>query len=212
MFIAIVAASYCAGPDAGVGGMLAGFDSAWRASLRARGAGVRGVSLSRRAAVCLPAVFPLALAAGARAAASTMPGMWVDKWLMWFAPERVVASAAWLVSYPDYDSAFFLASLTIVPSMAVFVVNVETRFFDRYHQFYREIGAHATLARIRDNQLGCSWRCSLGRGSWCCHRSGWCGPPRAGAGIFTRSTSVRTDRHLPHHRVGRAVPVVSFCC
>jgi polysaccharide biosynthesis protein PelG len=37
--------------------------------------------------------------------------------------------------------------------MAVFVVNVETRFFDRYHKFYGEIASHATLARIRENQL-----------------------------------------------------------
>jgi uncharacterized membrane protein len=80
-------------------------------------------------------------------------GIWVDKWLMWTAPERQMLASG-LISYPDYDSALFLAALTIVPSMAVFVVNVETRFFEQYHRFYRAIGSHATLARIRENQAG----------------------------------------------------------
>jgi uncharacterized membrane protein len=78
-------------------------------------------------------------------------GIWVDKWLMWAAPERLKLPAG-LISYPDYDSALFLAALSIVPSMAVFVVNIETQFFDQYHRFYRDIGGHATLARIRENQ------------------------------------------------------------
>jgi hypothetical protein len=45
-----------------------------------------------------------------------------------------------------------LASLTIVPSMAVVVVNIETRFFDRYHKSYGEIAGHATR---RASQFSC---------------------------------------------------------
>lgn len=80
-------------------------------------------------------------------------GIWVDKWVMWGAPERE-RLASGLVSYPDYDSALFLACLTMVPSMALFVVSVETDFFDRYQRFYRGIAAHATYDEIVRNQEG----------------------------------------------------------
>ena len=46
--------------------------------------------------------------------------IWVDKWVMWFAPDSEVLASG-MVSYPDYDTAMFLAYLSIVPSMAVFV-------------------------------------------------------------------------------------------
>jgi uncharacterized membrane protein len=148
-----VAAAYGIGPDAGIGGMLAGFDL-----------GLAYIVFSLVGRVF--AEFPFAVEAPfaflpyfrrhwALAAAGGVyyAGVWVDKWLMWMAPERVVLRRG-LVSYPDYDSALFLACLTIGPTMAVFVVNIETTFFERYHRFYSSIAAHATLARIRENQLG----------------------------------------------------------
>lgn len=79
--------------------------------------------------------------------------IWVDKWVMWWAPERERVAAG-LVSYPDYDSALFLACLTMVPSMAVFIVAVETDFFERYQRFYRGIANHATYEEITRNQGG----------------------------------------------------------
>lgn len=79
--------------------------------------------------------------------------IWVDKWVMWWAPERE-RLASGLVSYPDYDSALFLACLTMVPSMAVFIVAVETDFFERYQRFYRGIARHATYDEIARSQRG----------------------------------------------------------
>jgi uncharacterized membrane protein len=73
--------------------------------------------------------------------------IWVDKWVMWFAPEREVLTSG-LISYPDYDSAMFLAYLTIVPSIAAFVLSVETDFFESYLQFYRNIQNHRNYAEI----------------------------------------------------------------
>lgn len=146
-----IGAAYWAGPNAGVDGMLLGFD-----------VGLAVIVFALVARVFAEFPFPVrrpfaflayfrsqwALAVGGGV---YFMGIWIDKWLMWMAPEHVVIPAG-LVSYPDYDSATFLASLSLVPSMAVFVVNIETRFFEQYHKFYRDIGAHATLARIRDNQ------------------------------------------------------------
>lgn len=152
MLIALGSA-YLVGPNAGVDGMLLGFDVGLAFIVFAL---VARIFAEFPFAVERPFAFvsyfrahsALALGGGVYFA-----GIWVDKWLMWTAPERQVLPAG-LISYPDYDSALFLAALSIVPSMAVFVVNIETRFFEQYHRFYRDIGSHATLARIRENQAG----------------------------------------------------------
>lgn len=78
--------------------------------------------------------------------------IWVDKWIMWFAPESQEVLNTNMRIYSDYDSATFLAYLTIVPAMAVFVFSVETNFFVRYKKFYYDILEHKPLSRIRENQ------------------------------------------------------------
>ena len=52
---------------------------------------------------------------------------------------------------PLYDSAMFLAFLTMVPAIALFTVFVKTEFLDRYRAFYASIERHGTLAQIRRN-------------------------------------------------------------
>lgn len=76
--------------------------------------------------------------------------IWVDKWIMWFAPESWELPSK-MRMYPDYDSATFLAYLTIIPAMAVFVFAVETNFFERYQRFYDNILAHKPLRKILAN-------------------------------------------------------------
>lgn len=82
--------------------------------------------------------------------------IWVDKWIMWFAPESkmvdYMGEATNMRMYPDYDSATFFAYLSIVPAMAVFVFAVETNFFERYQRFYYDILLHKPLRKILDNQ------------------------------------------------------------
>jgi uncharacterized membrane protein len=75
---------------------------------------------------------------------------WVDKWIMWFAPERERLPAGF-ISYPDYDTGMFLAYLTIVPAMALFTFHVETRFFEHYLRFYQDIQSHVRYERIERN-------------------------------------------------------------
>jgi uncharacterized membrane protein len=74
--------------------------------------------------------------------------LWVDKWIMWFAPQSVKLDSK-LRFYPDYDSAMFLAAMSILPSIALFVFAIETNFFHHYRRFYGNILAHASLRRIR---------------------------------------------------------------
>lgn len=74
--------------------------------------------------------------------------LWVDKWIMWYAPEAVQLDSR-LRFFPDYDSGMFLAAMTILPSIALFVFSIETNFFHHYRRFYGNILAHASMRRIR---------------------------------------------------------------
>ncbi len=76
--------------------------------------------------------------------------IWIDKLIMWASPQGAVLQNG-MVSYPDYDSAMFLAYLTIVPTMASFVLNVETDFFEKYVAYYRDIQHHAKFSRIEQD-------------------------------------------------------------
>ncbi|MBF0587764.1 MAG: exopolysaccharide Pel transporter PelG [Magnetococcales bacterium] len=77
-------------------------------------------------------------------------GAWIDKIIMWTAPESETVLSH-MVSYPDYDSAMFLAFLTIIPAMSSFVISMETSFFENYLTFYRDIQRHAPWERIDKN-------------------------------------------------------------
>lgn len=74
--------------------------------------------------------------------------LWIDKWIMWYAPEATELPTK-MRFFPDYDSAMFLAAMTILPSIAMFVFAIETNFFHHYRRFYGNILAHASLRRIR---------------------------------------------------------------
>lgn len=74
--------------------------------------------------------------------------LWIDKWIMWYAPEAAELETK-MRFYPDYDSAMFMAAMTILPSLALFVFSVETNFFNHYRRFYGNILAHASLRRVR---------------------------------------------------------------
>lgn len=78
--------------------------------------------------------------------------VWSDKWIMWFSPEAQMMPNK-LVIYPNYDSAMFLAYLTIVPAMALFLFNIETNFFEQYIRFYRDIQDKVTYNKIKRNHF-----------------------------------------------------------
>jgi polysaccharide biosynthesis protein PelG len=73
--------------------------------------------------------------------------IWVDKWIMWGCRDHSVLESR-MVSYPDYDSAMFLAYLSIVPAMALFVFSIETNFYEKYLRFYSGIQGHTNYAGI----------------------------------------------------------------
>jgi polysaccharide biosynthesis protein PelG len=82
-------------------------------------------------------------------------GVWVDKWMFWQNPGTSRAVLGPLRSSEVYDLPIFLAYLTLVPGMAVFLVRVETDFAERHAEFYAAVRGGAPLRRIeqRCNEL-----------------------------------------------------------
>ncbi len=79
-------------------------------------------------------------------------GMWADKFLFWFNPMTSEATAGLLRSSVIYDIPIFLAYLTIIPGMAVFLVRFEADFAQRYAGFYDAIREHQPLETLRHHK------------------------------------------------------------
>jgi polysaccharide biosynthesis protein PelG len=74
-------------------------------------------------------------------------GVWIDKVIFWLSPAGESIEAG-LIHAPLYDSSMFISSLVIIPSLAAFVMKLETEFFDRYQQYYATIKGHGTIGQI----------------------------------------------------------------
>lgn len=75
-------------------------------------------------------------------------GIWMDKLLFWFFPATSQAVIGpWRASV-IYDMPVFLAYLSIIPGMAVFLVKIETDFVEYYERFYDAVRHGSSLAHI----------------------------------------------------------------
>jgi uncharacterized membrane protein len=77
-------------------------------------------------------------------------GIWADKIVFWANPETSRRVIGPLRSSILYDLPIFIAYLSIVPGMAVFLLRIETDFVDEYNAFFSAIREGATLAQIRE--------------------------------------------------------------
>lgn len=73
--------------------------------------------------------------------------LWVDKIVLWCAPNAEAVGPI-LRANPFYESAVFFAYLTIIPSLTIFLVTMETRFYRAFRRFYGAILGHAPLPVI----------------------------------------------------------------
>ena len=76
-------------------------------------------------------------------------GIWADKLIFWFTPSTSEPVLGPLRASIIYDLPIFLAYLSIVPGMAVFLVRVETDFAEAYDRFFEAVRGGETLAEIR---------------------------------------------------------------
>jgi uncharacterized membrane protein len=76
-------------------------------------------------------------------------GIWADKFLFWFNPDTSEKAVGFLRYSPIYDLPIFIAYLSIIPGMAVFLVRIETDFVEIYKKFYNAINESGTLDEIK---------------------------------------------------------------
>lgn len=77
-------------------------------------------------------------------------GVWIDKFVFWFHPVTGSPVIGPLKSSLIYDLPVFLAYLSIIPGMAVFLVRMETDFVEYYDRFYNAVREGGTLTHIQE--------------------------------------------------------------
>lgn len=75
-------------------------------------------------------------------------GIWIDKFLFWWMSHSSVQVSGRLYAAPDYDLAIYLSLLSIVPGMAVFILQVETSFAERFQAYFDKVNHGASLSDI----------------------------------------------------------------
>jgi uncharacterized membrane protein len=77
-------------------------------------------------------------------------GVWIDKFMFWSFPDTSETVIGVLRASIIYDLPVFLAYLSIIPGMAVFMVRIETDFVEYYDKFYNAVRSGGSLVYIED--------------------------------------------------------------
>lgn len=75
-------------------------------------------------------------------------GIWIDKLMFWFYPGTSEVIIGPLRASLIYDLPIFLAYLSIIPGMAVFLLRIETDFAEAYDGFFTAVRGNASLQEI----------------------------------------------------------------
>lgn len=75
-------------------------------------------------------------------------GIWIDKFLFWWLSHSNVQVAGALHAAPDYDLAIYLSLLSIAPGMAVFILQVETGFSEKFHAYFDAVNGGGSLSEV----------------------------------------------------------------
>jgi uncharacterized membrane protein len=81
-------------------------------------------------------------------------GVWIDKMMFWFWPPTSQAVIGPLRASLIYDLPIFLAYLSIIPGMAVFLLRLETDFVDYYDAFFDAVRSGGSLRLIERYRNG----------------------------------------------------------
>jgi polysaccharide biosynthesis protein PelG len=83
-------------------------------------------------------------------------GLWIDKFIFWYWPPTSQAIIGPLRASVIYDLPVFMAYLSIIPGMAIFLVRIETDFVEHYDSFYtgvRQGGSLEHIERCRNGMI-----------------------------------------------------------
>jgi len=75
-------------------------------------------------------------------------GIWIDKFIFWYYPATSHAVLGSLRVSMIYDIPIFLAYVTIIPGMAIFLFRMETDFVEYYKKYYDAIVEGGSLTHI----------------------------------------------------------------
>jgi uncharacterized membrane protein len=77
--------------------------------------------------------------------------IWIDKIVFWLAPDaRMIVP--YFLTHDMYEGPVFFAYLTIVPTLAIFLIKIETRFYLHYRNYYAKIMDKRSLASIMEEK------------------------------------------------------------
>ncbi len=76
--------------------------------------------------------------------------IWVDQVIFWWGAPDSVAVSYFLYFHPAYDSAKFLTFLSVIPTIALFVIREEVTFFRTYRSYYQTILKNRPLSEIKE--------------------------------------------------------------
>ncbi len=76
-------------------------------------------------------------------------GLYIHNFLFWTGELGVMIGGTYLYA-PTYDVPTFYAFLSIMPSMIIFVVSIETSFYDKYKGYYTLITGKGNLTDIEN--------------------------------------------------------------
>lgn len=89
-------------------------------------------------------------------------GIWADKFIFWMSPDTSSAIIGPLRASEIYDLPIFMAYLSIIPGMAVFLLRMETDFVEYYDKFYDAVRTGASLEYIESMRNEMVWTARQG--------------------------------------------------
>ncbi|MBW0446152.1 histidine kinase [bacterium M00.F.Ca.ET.228.01.1.1] len=75
-------------------------------------------------------------------------GVWLDKFMFWYAPGTGARVVGPLRASVIYDLPIFIAYVCVMPGMATFLVRIEAHFVEFYDAFYNAVRSDASLQHI----------------------------------------------------------------
>ncbi|MFC0905923.1 exopolysaccharide Pel transporter PelG [Clostridium sp. MT-14] len=86
--------------------------------------------------------------------------MYIHNFIFWSGSLGKIVAGTYIFA-PSYDVPTFYALLTILPSMVIFAISLETSFYDRYREYYSQItcgGNLRDIVRARKSMVLVLWQ------------------------------------------------------
>ncbi|MFD2043807.1 exopolysaccharide Pel transporter PelG [Ornithinibacillus salinisoli] len=79
-------------------------------------------------------------------------GLFIHAFMIWGSDLQMIVSDTYVMA-PLFDVPFFYAFLTILPAMIIFVLTVETAFYNKYKSFYDKVIGSSSYQEIQNAHM-----------------------------------------------------------